>query len=214
MRLTTPGAIPVWPLRWAQIAGTQDRRSRVPRVRALQYTDEAGEVRGLALYEVAGGDDDFIQHHLNVHYLSTETDEAYAALWRFLLEVDLVTEVRSWMRAVDEPVRWMVRDQRGIKQTVTDHQWVRILDVKAALEARGSSRRDGSSWRSRTNSGSRRALHPRRRGCHGHRHPRRQWHDPRDRAGTVRRVPRRRATHHARARPAQDRAGAVPSVWY
>jgi predicted acetyltransferase len=138
VRLTTPGAIPVWPLRWAQIAGTQDTdTSRVPRIRALQYTDEAGEVRGLAIYEVAGGDDDYTQHHLNVHYLSTETDDAYAALWRFLLEVDLVTEVRSWMRAVDEPVRWMVRDQRGIKQTVTDHQWVRILDVKAALEARG-----------------------------------------------------------------------------
>ncbi len=72
-----------------------------------------------------------------MHYLSTETDEAYAALWRFLLEVDLVTEVRAWHRPVDEPVRWMVRDQRGIKQTVTDHQWVRILDVKAALEGRG-----------------------------------------------------------------------------
>ena len=136
--LTTPGAFPVWPLRWEQIAGTKDTdQSRVPRMRALQFADEAGEVRGLALYEVAGGGDDFTQHHLNVHYLSTETADAYAALWRFLLEVDLVTEVRAWMRAVDEPVRWMVRDQRAIKQTVTDHQWVRILDVPTVLEARG-----------------------------------------------------------------------------
>ena len=138
VRVGSPGAIQVWPLRWAQIAGTKDTdTSRVPRMRAVQFTDDSGEIRGLALYEVAGGDDDFTQHHLNVHYLSTETDEAYAALWRFLLEVDLVTEVRAWLRPVDEPVRWMVRDQRGIKQTVTDHQWVRILDVKAALEARG-----------------------------------------------------------------------------
>ncbi len=118
--------------------GHQDpRQARTKRIRALQYADEAGEVRGLALYGVGGGDDDFTTHHLNVHYLSTETDDAYAALWRFLLEVDLVTEMRAWLRRVDEPVRWMVRDQRGIKQTVSDHQWVRILDVKAALEARG-----------------------------------------------------------------------------
>jgi predicted acetyltransferase len=106
-------------------------------MRAVQFTDDGGEIRGLALYEVAGGDDDFTQHHLNVHYLSTETDEAYAALWRFLLEVDLVIEVRAWHRPLDEPLRWMVRDQRGLKQTVIDHQWVRVLDAKAALEARG-----------------------------------------------------------------------------
>ncbi len=54
VRLGSPGAIQVWPLRWAQIAGTKDiDQSRVPRVRAVQFTDEAGEVRGLALYEVA-----------------------------------------------------------------------------------------------------------------------------------------------------------------
>jgi predicted acetyltransferase len=138
VRLASPGSIPVWPLRWRQISGTRDTdSSRAAKMRALQYTDESGEIRGLALYSVGGGDDDFTQHHLDLQYLSAETDDAYAALWRFVLEVDLVTEVRAWLRPVDEPLRWMVRDQRGIRQTVTDHQWVRILDVVAALEARG-----------------------------------------------------------------------------
>lgn len=137
VRLTSPGDIPVWKLRWEQLAGTKDTdASRAARMRAIQFTDDDGEVRGLALYEVAGGDEDFTQHHLDVHFLSAETGEAYAALWRFLLEVDLVTEVRALQRPVDEPLRWMVRDQRGIKQTVNDQQWVRILDVPAALAAR------------------------------------------------------------------------------
>src|SRR5690606_19874557 len=80
--------------------------------------------------------EDFTQHHASIPYLCAETTDAYAALWRFVLELDLVSEVRAHLRPVDEPVRWMVRDQRGIHQTVTDHQWLRILDVRAALEAR------------------------------------------------------------------------------
>ncbi len=136
-RLASAGDIPVWPMRWEQIAGTKDSdSSRAGRVRAIQFTDDNGAVQGLALFEVGGGEHDFTKHHLKVPYLCAETTEAYAALWRFVLEVPLVTEVRVGLRAVDEPVRWMVRDQRGIQQSIIDHQWVRILDVPAALEAR------------------------------------------------------------------------------
>jgi predicted acetyltransferase len=140
-RLHSPGEIEVWGLRWDQISGAKaDDKDRAKRMRAVKYEDEAGEVRGLALYRVGGGDEDFTKHHITVDYLCTETPEAYAALWRFLLELDLVTEVRANLRAVDEPVRWMVQDQRGIRQSIADHQWVRILDVKAALEARAYER--------------------------------------------------------------------------
>jgi predicted acetyltransferase len=137
VRLTSPGDIEVFPLRWDQFSGAKARdRDRAKRTRAVQYTDEAGQVRGLALFAVEGGDDDFTKHHVSVDYLCTETPDAYAALWRFLLELDLVTEVRAHLRPVDEPLRWLVADQRGIEQTVTDHQYVRILDVPAALGAR------------------------------------------------------------------------------
>ncbi len=137
VRLTSPGDIEVFPLRWDQFSGSKsDDRDAAKRTRAVQYTDEAGQVRGLALFRVGGGDDDFTKHHVSVAYLCTETDDAYAALWRFLLELDLVTELRAHLRRVDEPVRWMVRDQRAIKQTVWEHQYVRILDVAAALTAR------------------------------------------------------------------------------
>ncbi len=136
-----PGAIEVFGLRWDQIGGLKsDDKDRAKRMRSVAFTDEAGELRGLALYHVGGGDEDFTKHHLTVDHLCAETPAAYAALWRFLLELDLVKEVRAGLRATDEPVRWMVRDQRGIHQTVIDHHWVRILDVKAALEARGYER--------------------------------------------------------------------------
>lgn len=136
-RRDDPGDIEVWQLRWDQLSGARgDDKDRARRMRAVAYRDEGGTLQGLAVYVVGGGEQDFTTHHVSVEYLCAATPDAYAALWRFLLELDLVVEVRANLRPVDEPVRWMVRDQRGIRQTVIDHQWLRILDVKAGLEAR------------------------------------------------------------------------------
>ncbi len=58
-------------------------------------------------------------------------------LWRFVLGIDLVTTWRADVRPVDEPVRRAMHDARAYetKQRIDD-QWVRILDVDAALGAR------------------------------------------------------------------------------
>ena len=68
--------------------------------------------------------------------LLTETPDAYAALWRFLLEQPLVGEVVAELRSVDEPLRWMWSDWRAIKVTTTDHLWLRVLDVQRSFEDR------------------------------------------------------------------------------
>jgi predicted acetyltransferase len=56
------------------------------------------------------------------------------ALWRFLLDIDLITTWRADVRPVDEPVRRAMHDFRAyeVRQRIDD-QWVRILDVDAAL---------------------------------------------------------------------------------
>ena len=102
----------------------------------MQYTDPAGEVRGVALYSVAENHDDFTKATATVTYLVTETPDAYAAVWRFLLQLPLVGELRASLQLVDEPVRWMIDDQRAATLTVVDHQYVRLIDVPAALQAR------------------------------------------------------------------------------
>jgi predicted acetyltransferase len=38
--------------------------------------------------------------------------------------------------SIDEPLLWMIADQRAAKVTVRDHQYVRIIDVAACLETR------------------------------------------------------------------------------
>ena len=135
-RLRTAGEIDVPGGHWDNFAGTRPDAEKAGEKRAVQYTDAAGEVRGLALYSVRENHDDFTKATVTVAYLLADTDDAYAALWRFLLELDLVAELHAGELTVDEPLRWMIADQRAATVTVQDHQYVRILDVPAALERR------------------------------------------------------------------------------
>jgi predicted acetyltransferase len=92
-------------------------------------------VRGVVVYSVKENHDDFTKATATVTYLATETPDAYRALWRLLLELPLIGEVRAHLQSTDEPVLWLIDDQRAATVTVVDHQYVRILDVPTALEA-------------------------------------------------------------------------------
>ena len=68
-------------------------------------------------------------------------------LWRYLLGIDLITTWRADVRPVDEPVRRAMNDFRAYEaRQRIDDQWVRILDVEAALRERrfGPTRSDVS----------------------------------------------------------------------
>jgi predicted acetyltransferase len=62
---------------------------------------------------------------------------AFGALWRYLLGVDLVARIEAAGRPVDEPVELLLTDPRACQTTsVSDEQWLRLVDVPAALAAR------------------------------------------------------------------------------
>jgi len=74
---------------------------------------------------------------LDVHDLHAAGPAARAALWRYLLSVDLVSEVRARHRPVDEPLALMLTDHRhAATAAVEDDLWLRPVDVAAALAAR------------------------------------------------------------------------------
>lgn len=102
----------------------------------MQFRSPDGSVDGVALYRVTENHDDFAASRVDVQLLLSATDAAYAALWRFLLSMDLIGTVRAGELSTDEPLWWMLADQRAAKITVRDHQYVRILDPVAALTAR------------------------------------------------------------------------------
>jgi predicted acetyltransferase len=69
--------------------------------------------------------------------MATVTDDAYAALWRTLLALDLVETIRWRSAAADEPLQHLLADPRKLRTVGTrDGMWARILDVPAALSAR------------------------------------------------------------------------------
>ncbi|MET9545283.1 GNAT family N-acetyltransferase [Streptomyces sp. NPDC006627] len=61
---------------------------------------------------------------------------AYAALWRFLFDIDLTSSVIARSRPVDDPLLQLVSDVRRCDITVRDSLHVRLVEVGAALEAR------------------------------------------------------------------------------
>ena len=108
-----------------------------PRFYAV-YESDAGRVDGAVIYrtklEWTNGVPDGT---LQVSEVIARTPEAYAALWRYCLDVDLVARVRGMHRPVDEPLRWILADSRRLRVThLADNLWVRLLDISAALSAR------------------------------------------------------------------------------
>lgn len=138
VRLQSPGEMEMWGGRWDQFSSLTPSGAgdKLRTLRAARFDDAEGELRGLVTFRVTGGEPDFTKHTLEVGYLLTETHDAYAALWRFLLEQPLVDTVKAGLRSVDEPVRWMISDWRAATVTTTDHLWLRVLDVAESFTRR------------------------------------------------------------------------------
>ena len=135
--LTRPGASTRWPSWWSM-----NVRS------ALVPTDTTK----VAVHRGADGDDGYVIYKvertepgptgeskatLEVLDLWAGTPEAWAALWRFVLRVDLVDEVVGEYRPLDEPVEWLLTDRRALATIdIADETWLRLVDVPATLAAR------------------------------------------------------------------------------
>ncbi|WP_394770721.1 GNAT family N-acetyltransferase [Lacisediminihabitans sp.] len=142
VRLRTPGQMEFGGQLWTRLFGlVGDDKDAAKHLRAVRFDDAAGVAQGFAVYRITESPTDFAAHTLDVKFLVAATDDAYAGLWRFLLEQDLVSELTATLRPVDEAVLWQVSDFRAVRVAQRrDHLWTRILDVTAALEARHYSR--------------------------------------------------------------------------
>jgi predicted acetyltransferase len=102
------------------------------------YESESGRVDGWISYRVENRwPDGLAANVIKVRMLVGLTTEAEAALWRYLLDLDLAGTIQLHGRPVDDPVRWRLADPRRLRTThVGDHLWLRLLDLPGALAAR------------------------------------------------------------------------------
>ena len=74
---------------------------------------------------------------LRVDELRALNDDAYAALWQFLAQVDLVATVKAERRRLNERLPWLLTNARAAAPSdAGDGLWVALLDVPRALAAR------------------------------------------------------------------------------
>jgi predicted acetyltransferase len=139
-RAFTAGAISREPIAWDFVLGVVNRPGEDPPKRRFHvlHRDETGTVDGYAMY---GAGEDWVHNRpkvkLDVHELIAATDEASVELWRYLCEIDWVSEIHAHVRAVDEDLRPLFIDGRVARQADrSDHMWVRLLDIPAALVER------------------------------------------------------------------------------
>lgn len=101
---------------------------------ALHYSAD-GTVDGYVSYKFAGWDK--TPATMEIVDLVAANPAAYLELWQYLGAIDLVDRVTWENTAVDNPLTWALEDPRCIAAADSrDMLWLRILDVRKALEER------------------------------------------------------------------------------
>jgi predicted acetyltransferase len=139
-RRLRPGEIDRIPLWWDMHFRDveKDRDGGGPRFYAV-HESSRGEPDGYTSYRYhSAWPDGLPSSRVAVGEVIALTSDVHAALWRFLLDLDLIGSVTCQMYPMDDPLRWLLADPRQLRTTAFgDHVWVRIIDVPGALAARG-----------------------------------------------------------------------------
>jgi predicted acetyltransferase len=135
-----PGALSRRPRYWQRwFLDRESWRSGASARFYVLHRDASGAPDGYLAYRAAAGDwgHGLADGTVIVEEVGATDDEVEAALWQYVLDIDLVRHVRGEARPVDEPLRWRLADPRRLQtSSLFDHLWVRVLDVPAALSAR------------------------------------------------------------------------------
>jgi predicted acetyltransferase len=91
---------------------------------------------GYAIYQVRGGRDDRgPAGELAVREVVSTTPQAHGALWRYLLDMDLVRDITGLL-GTDDPLRQMLAEPMAGQWKQKPGYWVRLVDIDRALPTR------------------------------------------------------------------------------
>lgn len=120
------------------LADAPRRRDGNSALHVVTHEDADGRPDGFACYRLKiRWSDSMPDTTMSVLDLYGADGEVEAALWRFLLDVDLVARVVVHTRPIDDPIRWrLLEPRRLVTRQVVDFLWVRVLDIPGALSLR------------------------------------------------------------------------------
>jgi predicted acetyltransferase len=121
-----------WNVKWHD--PEPERRGATAYRFALHY-DRRGRPDGYLTFRVKNNWDESGAEVI-IDELDAASGATRAALWRFVLDLDLVRTFTRHGAPVDEAVRYLVSDLHSIKAELQDGTCARLVDVPRALEAR------------------------------------------------------------------------------
>jgi predicted acetyltransferase len=80
--------------------------------------------------------------HLLVVEAMGDSPQATHAIWRFLLDIDWLARVKASFLPLDHPLLLSLAEPRRLNFLVREGLWVRLIDLGAALSARGYATED------------------------------------------------------------------------
>jgi len=133
VRRTTPGMIdrdgPWWEVR---IHDPERERDGASALRAAVIDDAA-----YALYAVKSKVEEWrFASEVVVREVMAATPEGYAAIWDFLLSLDLTRRLQYEIAPSDDPLMHLVTEPQAVPMRVGEALWVRLVDVPPALRER------------------------------------------------------------------------------
>ena len=133
-RLTRPGAMKMTPS-WFDYEFA-DKHFGEERKFFFALHETGHDCDGVAVYTIKHEWDLVPKNIVELYELDALTPSVYAQMWRFVLDLDLVSKLTAWSRPADEPLLHLLREPRRLNMRLKDGMWVRLLDIPRALTAR------------------------------------------------------------------------------
>jgi predicted acetyltransferase len=95
-----------------------------------------GRVDAYAQYRIKHEWETVPRNEVVLEDLVATSPQAYADMWRYVLDLDLMFRVTSWNRPSDDPLLHLVLEPRALRFRLKDALWIRLVDVERALSAR------------------------------------------------------------------------------
>jgi predicted acetyltransferase len=133
-RLTRPGAMRMEP-NWFDYEFAEKHFGE-ERKFFFAFHETGKDVDGVAVYTIKHNWSGVPRNEVELYAFDALNSSAYAQMWRFVLDLDLVSKLTAWSRPVDEPLLHLLREPRRLNMRLKDGMWVRLLDIPRALTAR------------------------------------------------------------------------------
>lgn len=136
VRPEVPGMLDRTEAWWEVVTHDHHEKEERPWFFAAHESD-AGEVDAYAVYRVKHDwPGEVPQSTLDVEELVAATPQAYADIWRYCFDVDLMARIKSWNRPVDDPLLHLLAEPRRLRMTIRDGLFARLVHMPRALSER------------------------------------------------------------------------------